>query len=107
MLDKYPTAKKLYEELNDMSWKIGQLESLEKSTKSLRESDKVQGDKIKELQHINRNTNILLSAYICKFGETFEICPDCDGDGGFDCGEYGEECERCQGSGIIEKESVK
>jgi len=70
---------------------------------------KILDDERKEKYKLERVVNEksqLLNAYIRKFGELFELCPDCNGAGGFDYGEEGGEmCQRCEGVGIAETNS--
>ena len=75
--------------------KLQRLQSLELKVKELQEENK-------RLRGIERVFNLIKNHTTCL------VCPQCDGKGGFeiDMGEQGcmgEECQECQGTGLIDK----
>jgi len=52
---------------------------------------------IRKLQADNRILTMLAK------GSNLEVCEECAGEGGFDCGEHSEECPVCQTSCVLPK----
>ena len=57
-------------------------------------------------------TKLLLNAFIREFGDVFEVCPECNGCGGFefqnpDGSGGGETCHKCLTKGVLRKDKVE
>lgn len=90
-------VKTVNAELTSNKSKIQRLQSLELKFKELQEENG-------RLKSIERMYNLLKNHTTCL------VCPQCDGKGGFeiDMGEQGcvgEECQECQGIGLVDKDN--
>lgn len=73
-------------------------DDIKRKNQQIEDKDKT----IKLLRYEKRIIEKLLKVYELEFGKKYQICPECDGYGGFDAGEEGGyPCDRCEETGYI------
>lgn len=93
---------KFKEAITKLEWDASSYYSAKDRCQKLEDKNKSLNLELQELKRFKKYYNLLKPA------STVEICPHCDGDGGFvyDMGEAGcdgDECNNCNGCGIVDK----